>query len=355
MGLPKINIIFKTQAATIVQRSKKGVVALILEDDVLTTKDSFVYNSIDQVTDAWSADNKKLIDMCFMGTPRKVYVERVGSSTPTLATALQNLGNRRWNYLACPTGDSGDMTTISTWIKGKRNTDKKTYKFVAGGLVADDMGIINFDTDNVQVDSVKYSKIQFTARIAGLLAGLPIDRSATYQELPEIEGIDELADDDARDAAVDAGKLILINDGEKVKIARGVNSLTTTTASVGAIFKKIRIVETVDMIRDDLHDTVEGNYIGKWLNTYSNKLLLIGAINAYFAILARENALDPDYDNKAAIDIAAQTIYLKGLKIDTSDMTEAEIAKYNTNDQVFLKINIKTVDAMEDISINIYL
>lgn len=354
-GLPKINIIFQTLAATLISRSQKGIVALILEDDDLTTKDSFVYTGIDQVIDAWSAENLALINFCFKGTPKKVYVERVGSVTPTLAIALQNLGNRRWNYLACPTGDAGDMSTIETWLKGKRNTDHKTYKFVGGGIVADDMGIINFDSDNVQVDSTTYSKIKFTSRIAGLIAGLSTDRSLTYQALSEVENFDELADDNARDAAINAGKLILINDGEKIKIARGVNSLTTTTATQGAIFKKIRIVETVDMIRDDLTDTVRDSYIGKWINTYNNKLLLIAAINAYLKTLMKENVLDPDYNNLCSIDLVAQRTYLEGLGVDTTDFTDLELAKYNTNDQVFLRINIKATDAMEDIDIGIYL
>lgn len=357
MGLPQLNIIFQTKAATLIQRSQKGIVALILKDDSAgLTKDSYVYTSIDQLDTGWTAENKQLLTFCFMGTPKKIYVEKVETSgDSTLANCLQRLGNRRWNYLAFPSGSDADMTTIMTWIKTKRNTDKKTYKFVGGGIVADDMGIINFDSDNVLVDNVKYSKIKWTSRLVGLFAGLPIDRSSTYQAFSEVEGFDELADDDARNSAINAGKLILINDGEKIKIARGVNSMTTTTATQGAVFKKIRIVDTVDMIRDDLTDTIRDNYIGKWINTYDNKQLLIAAINSYFRTLQREGTLDPNSTNLCKIDIDAQEIYLNGLGVDTKDMTELEIAKYNTNDQVFLMANIKPTDAMEDFAIAIYL
>jgi len=355
MGLPKLNIIFQTKAATLIERSQKGIVALILLDDTQTVKNSFVYTSIDQLGNEWTAENKQLITFCLMGIPRKIYVERIGTVTPALNTALQLMGNRRWNYLAVPTASTGDMTIISTWVKSKRNVDKKTYKFVGGGIVADDMGVINFDSDNVQVNAVKYSKIKFTSRIAGIVAGLPIDRSLTYQAFPEVEGFDELADDDARNTAIDAGKLILINDGENIKIARGVNSMTTTTATQGAVFKKIRIVETIDMIRDDLTDTIKDNYVGKWLNIYDNKLLLIAAINSYLSLLERDVTLDPEYNNICKIDTERQKIYLDGLGIKTEDMTNAEIDRYNTNDQVFLMINIKPVDSMEDFFLSVNL
>jgi len=145
MGLPKLNIIFQTKAATLIERSQKGIVALILLDDTQTVKNSFVYTSIDQLGNEWTAENKQLITFCLMGIPRKIYVERIGTVTPALNTALQLMGNRRWNYLAVPTASTGDMTIISTWVKSKRNVDKKTYKFVGGGIVADDMGVINFD------------------------------------------------------------------------------------------------------------------------------------------------------------------------------------------------------------------
>lgn len=356
MGLPEINISFINKAATLIQRSEKGIVAIILKDDTYTAKDQITYTSIDQVNEAWSAENKAFINFVFLGNPRKVIVQRVGTTTPTLNTALSSLGNRKWNYLAYPDAAPSDLTTISTWVKSKRNTDKKIYKFVGGGLSApDDMGIINFDSDNVSVAGTKYSKNKFACRIAGIAAGLPIDRSMTYYQLGEVEGFDELTDDTARNAAIDSGKLILINDGEKVKIARGVNSMTTTTATLGATFKKIRIVETVDTIREDLYETIKDDYVGKKINIYDNKLLLIAAINYYYTLLAKDQILDPNFNNKADIDTVAQRDYLKGIGVNVDDLSDQQIREYNTGDKVFITSNIKPTDAMEDFSVNIYI
>ena len=54
-------------------------------------------------------------------------------------------------------------------------------------------------------------------------------------------------------------------DGEKVKVCRGVNSFQTTNGNQGDSFKKIKLVEAMDMIKDDITMTAQDNYIGKYV------------------------------------------------------------------------------------------
>lgn len=357
MGLPQTIINFQTLAQTLIRRTQNGIVALLIKDDT-ANKPLYTYNSPEQVvsTDLWSDANIALIKSAFIGGARRVYVARVGASVPTLNTALGILGNKQWDYLAYPDGVSGDMTTISDWIKLRRNTDKKTYKAVLGGVAADHEGIINLTTVGItDQDGNVFDNIKFSARIAGILAGVGTESSVTNYQLAEIESITDLADDTARDTAINNGELILINDGERVVIARGVNSLKTTTSTKGDIFKKIRIVEIIDTMRDDITTTINLDYRGKVLNTYNNKLLLAGAINTYFGVLQRENVLDPEFENKCVISLEQTRAYLQSIGIDTDSMSDEQVLRYNTNDKVFLDCNIKTIDAMEDFVLNLYL
>ncbi len=71
--------------------------------------------------------------------------------------------------------------------------------------------------------------------------------SCTYAPLNELSDITRLTKSEA-DAAIEAGKFIFVHDGEKVKVGRGINSFVTTTDGKGEAYKKIKIVEAIDMI-----------------------------------------------------------------------------------------------------------
>lgn len=347
MGLPEINIKFQTLAVSAVQRSARGIVALILKDSTKEDFDTKVYTSIDQVDAAdWTAANKDYIEKTFMGTPTKIIVERLKSDAVDYSAALLRLKNKRFNYLAIPGIAQADVTNIATWIKSCRDNDKKTFKAVLPNCSADHEGIINFATEGIKVGEAVYSASQYTCRIAGILAGLPFTRSSTYFVLSEVDSITDSADPNKD---IDSGKLILINDGENIKIGRGVNSLISTTVTKGAKFKKIKIMEAIDLIRDDIRETFESEYIGKVNNFYDNKILFITAVNAYFKELQNSEVLDPNYAAKAEINLDAQKLYLQSTGVDLSTLKDAEIKEYNTGSKVFIKASGSPLDAMEDL------
>ncbi|WP_129599793.1 phage tail sheath C-terminal domain-containing protein [Anaerophilus nitritogenes] len=351
MGLPQILIEFKTQGTTAIKRSARGIVALILKEDRVDLE-SVEYKSIDEVTkDHWTKENKDYIEKAFMGTPSKIIVERIGM-VEDYAVALKRLKSKKWNYLSIPGISQEAVQNIVSWIKEQRQNNKKTFKAVLPNVEADHEGIINFATEDIKVGDITYSASQYTCRIAGVLAGLPFTRSSTYYAFNEVESITE---SENPDKDIDDGKLIFIHDGEKIKIGRGVNSLTTTTATKGEEFKKIKIVDAVDLMRDDIHDTFDGSYVGKVVNSYDNKVLFLAAINAYFEELERTDVLDPDYDNKAEIDMIGQRLYLMKKGIEVEALKEQEIKEYNTGSEVFIKAKVKFLDAMEDLKMEIFM
>lgn len=237
------------------------------------------------------------------------------------------------------------------FIKEQRSTYHKSFKAILPNVAADNEGIINFATDNIKAGGKTYTTAEFSMRIAGILAGLPLNRSATYYTLPEVESIQE---SETPDTDVDNGKLILINDGTKIKIVRGVNSLTTTTETKGDDFKKIKIVEAVDMIRDDIRTTFEDDFVGKVENSYDNKIIFIAAINKYFTDLASSGVLYSQFENKAEIDIESTRAWLSQKK-DVSAWDDEAIKTANTDTYVFVKANIQIQDAIEDLDFKIYM
>ena len=69
------------------------------------------------------------------------------------------------------------------------------------------------------------------------------------------------------------------------------NSLTSTSDGKGDDFKKIKIIEAVDMIRDDIKKTFEDEFVGRMENSYDNKIIFIAAVNKYFSDLAGQGVL----------------------------------------------------------------
>jgi hypothetical protein len=351
MGLPNIQIIFKQAGTTAISKGDRGIAALILKD--ATNNGLITMNDVTEIPSNLSTYNKKQLSDAWVGgvnIPLKVIAFVESTAATDYVAAMAALEVIKWNYLAVPGITSGDATTVSTWIKGLRDNKDTMVKAVLPNTTADHEGIINFATDDIVVGATTYDVADYCARIAGLLAGTPLTMSATYQTLPEVTDVPHLSVS-AFNTAIDAGKFVLMNDGVKVKVARAVNSLTTTTTDKGSNYKKIKLVDIMDQIHDDIKTTIADSYIGKVSNGYDNKCILIIAILAYLAELEASNLLD--VGSTVAIDIAAQTLYLVSVGTDTTTMTAQEIKQANTADKVFLASTIKILDAMEDFTFNV--
>ena len=391
-GLPKVLITFKTKSTTAIARSARGIVVMILKNETTDTMKSYKISDVTDIpSTGLTAKNVDLIKKCLLGTPLRILVytipnDTVAESTVNQSYVLKQISNIKWNYICAPTASGSEHEDLASWIKTQRNNNKKTFKAVVANTEADDKGVINFCTGNIKVpnpdyvegaaetpaaiigealigdstvasnDTVKpytiYTATEYTARIAGILAGLSLDRSATYYQLTEVESVETYED---IDSLIDKGQLLLIDEGEGdgVKIARACNSLTTFTTDVGQDFRFIKIVECIDMITDDIRDTFKSDYVGKVINDYNHKMLFISAIMVYFSGL-KGNVLDnsPTAQNTVDIDEEQQKNYaiLKGE--NGAEMTVQQIREYNTGTNVYLTGRITPVNAMEDLTID---
>ena len=325
LGLPQINITFKTKGLTAIQRSERGIVAVILKDDTEGGQPVSIYKSILDVDfSQFTQRNYEYLKLLYEGGPYKVIVVKVPTNVESLSPWLKKLRDLKWNYLTVPGITEDEKTLVSAWIKEEREKDHKTFKAVLPECVADHEGIINLTTGNIQstLGGEAFSTAEYCARIAGVLAGLSLARSSTYFVLSDIVSAD----------------------------VPDVNSLTTFTAEHGEEFSKIKIMEGVDLYQDDIRSTFEDAYVGKVINDYDNKQAFVAAIRAYQKSL-EGNVLDRSFDNTAAVDIEEQRRYIESKGINTTDMSDIDIAKYNTGSKVFISSNVKFVDAMEDLSL----
>lgn len=363
LSSPSISITFAEKGASAIQRGERGIVALALKD---SAQRIFKVYTIDDVPKGTLTDeNLQYVRDALEGytrSPRHVVVY-VMKTAPDMAVAYTDMKKHfeteRFDYMAIPTVKTDAKTAdMVAWVKKMREGGLKIKAVLPEAEGADTEGVINWASPLTRGDK-QVTPEQGTARIAGLLAGTGLTMSATYAPLPGF-GDPTRMDKAARDEAVGKGKLTAFWDGEKTKLNRAVTSLTTTTEVKGDSFKKIRIVDIMDMVFTDIKKTTEDSYIGKYTNTYDNKCLLVGAVNQYFISLSRSGAVDT---GACSIDVASQRAYLveQGKKILTRDLeekepkecTDEEIMVANTGAKVFLKARLSILDAIEDVDMAI--
>lgn len=361
MGAPEINIAFYERAAAAIQKGDKGIVALLLVDSSVEAATVYTTLDVTEIPSTLSTANKKYATLAWMGyinPPKKVYLAVVAAKTD-YDDALAAIESLDWDWLAYPTAATDSNTAaVATWIAGKRANSHRIFKAVLPNSASDNEGIVNVPEGYTDADGA-VSAEEACARVAGIIAGTPWTMSCTYAPVTDATKCKEHTKAEL-DTAVDAGKLQLMWDGEKVKITRGVTSFVTTSASKGESYKKIRLVEIMDRINQDIRTTCQDSYTGKYANIYDNKCLLVTAINGYFDTLVRDSLLS---SGACEINVAANRTYIRshggsfvldGEVVQLEDATEEQIRKAPTGSWVYLRATIGLLDAIEDIQLDIY-
>lgn len=358
MGLPELTFALKKAADTVATRVSAGIVAMILRD----TKANGLHtiNRESDIPAELGADNIAAIKRAMMGyitKPDVVYVSVIGADE-SIADGFHALAVHSYDYLVGPTAiSSSDATALANLVKAER---AKRYigKVVLPDTTADDAGVINFVSSGIKVDDTTFTAAQYASRIAGMLACTPATCSATYAALEELTAVDAQNDPDA---AVDAGKLFLIDDGRRIKLSRAVTSKTTLEDDEPEMLKKIKLVSALDLIRYYAITTVEDEYLGKCTNSYDNKCILLVAFSEFFASLEAQDIVQKG-SSGAELDADAIRTYLLEKATEAGDteevvrikaLTDEALRKEDTGSHVFLYLYGHVLDAMEDFHITL--
>ena len=361
MGLPDIIIEFSKKAITAIEVGSLGIVGIILKD--AKNAGAMILRSIDEIPtgdSAFTEANTEYIERAFLGSPSKVIIYTLSTEASDYTEALKYFATQKVNYLVgAPDISTEQATAMATWVKGIRKNTIRRPVAVLPNTAGDNRAVINFsvvnssETAKIEVGDKQYTEAEYCSRIAGLLAGLDLKVSATFKPLTEVTDIPTASEEEV-DTAIDAGKLVLYNDGERIVVARGVNSLTTVSEVDTEDLQKIKISAIQDLIETDIYSTINQSYIGNYSNSYDNKCLLITAIKGYLRELEDTEGgrgyLKAD-SSTVEINIPAQKQYLESIGVDTSEMDEKAIKEANTGSKVFLKGTISILDAIEDVEI----
>lgn len=296
------------------------------------------------------------VDKLELTDGNKAFIKRgLGQKTivivdSTVDNALETAKAQRFNYICSNFTGTTDNTKAKEFVIEQVENYKNNIMGVLANTAADHENIINPTTDDIKVGGETFTAEEYVSRITSVIANIPTTESATYHVLSEVEKVPQLTKDEL-DEKISNGELVLIYDGDKVKIARGVTSLTTLGSTKTEDMQSIRLVTTGNIMKNDIQKSVADKYVGKIIGSYNNKMNICQEIKGYLAVLQSQSLIDEGY--AVDIDTEAQKLYMQSIGVNVDDMTENEIRHYNTKRKCFILCKVKLLEAMEDFSINI--
>lgn len=360
---PTVSIQFKQLATTLIKRSERGTAVLFLADSEATETKTFIYRNIAQVNTEYDdyfysggeegevtkTDILEHVRKCFASAPYEVIavIAKDYSALGAFTNALQAIRKQGW--IAVPNAELQDE--LASWIKSTEK-DGLSFKAIGTQPTQNCKHYVYFNQSARDFNAEEVPAIDLLPYLAGILAGCNCARSVTNYKLGELSSCTEVAD---IDEAIDDGQLVITNDDGGVKIVTGINSLTEINGNTETEdMQYIETVEAMDLIRDDIRDVFIDTYQGTFKNKYINQMLFIGSVNEYFDRLAAEDILDPEFDNKAEIDVEAQrNAWLGTGKQAAAEWDDDTVKRMSFKRTVFIAANIKILNCMENLQFTV--
>jgi hypothetical protein len=313
---PGIYTNFKNAAAAQTIGGAQGTVAIPLKSyaNTATAKTFYTVENEQQAIDLFGEANIQSIKFALQGGAKEVLVYTLPTIDGTTVTESAAYTEAREAFEARPfnvfvfDGEVSDteLTDTRAWVQQNRD-EGKHFMLVVGGNATDDADptlgnqrsttlsdeyVVNL-ISGVEINGTAYSSAEFAPYIAGLIAGTPINQAITYVPVP-VDDVTKRLRNSEIDTALEAGSLVLVNDGEKVKVEQGI----TTSKD------KIRKIRARQAITTDISKMAQDYYIGRLDNKPAGQATLISAIKAYLETLENQNVLmlegnpvrlDPNY------------------------------------------------------------
>ncbi|UQZ84016.1 Phage tail sheath protein [Paenibacillus konkukensis] len=333
---PGLYINFKEAAAAQISGGARGIVALPLKTYTGGTAAAKTFYTVSTESDAiklFGAANIQSIKFALQGGAKEVLVYTLPASAAAADYAAMRTAfdTRPFNvFVFDGEFSASEQAAVKTWVAASRDEGKHFMAVIGGDAASDadsaqgnarsalnsDMYIVNL-ISGVIADGTSYTSSQFAPYIAGLIAGTTINRSITYAPVGVTDVTKRLTNSQVKDA-LQAGSLVLVHDGEKVKVEQGL------TASK----QKIRSIRARQAVSTDITKTASDAYIGKIDNNEDGQAALISAVKAYL-----------------------ETLVAAGALADVSVSLDPQHA--STGDSVYLLISYREIDSMERIFLTV--
>lgn len=238
--------------------------------------------------------------------------------------------NRDWQVMALPSADTDLPPLLKEYIYDLRENVGKKVQGVAYDYAANYEGIITVDQGYVK-NGVRVEPHIFTAWVAGVSAGAEINQSNTYRVIENAQSIINQLDTGAIEEKLNKGYFVISRRTDGTIVAeQDINTLTAPGVGKNSVFRKNRVIRTLDKIANGITNMFEASYIGVISNNAEGRDLFKQDITVFLRDLAAIGAID-----------------------DFAGADDIEVSAGTSPDSVMVSLAVCPVDAMEKLYITV--
>lgn len=335
--LPGAYINIQTNEPLSITPGDRGIVVILQEMSVGVDGSMFTITATEAEWPENATAADKMLANEALKKAKTVIIYKLPSThdADDVTAALADLKTVQFNTLCYPydgVSESANKTAIATWIQAMRDDEGVKCQAVLANHVADSEAVIDVAQGVVMSNGTILTAAQTTAWVAGATAGASITTSNTGAAYVGAVDVSPRMTKSEMESAITAGKFIFkVDSAQNVSVVYDINSLTTTTVKKGKMFRKNRLIRTMDNISNDITKIYEANYIGKVDRNDAGKSLLKSSIVDYCMELQRLGAIR---------------------NFETEDV---QIADGADSDAVMIELALQLVDSVEKIYMTVNL
>jgi hypothetical protein len=170
---------------------------------------------------------------------------------------------------------------------------------VAFNHAADYEGVINVKNS---VSDTGWSAASLVYWVTGLVAATAINASAMNLPYNGEFNVDVEYTQSQLESFINGGLFVLHNVNGTIRVLSDINSLVTTTADKGAIFKKNQTIRVIDEIATSIATIFNTKYLGRIPNDADGRIALWADIIAHHRELERVRAIQNFEDDAVTVE-----------------------------------------------------
>lgn len=205
-------------------------------------------------------------------------------SSTAHSSFLSHLESKEFDIVLYSGTDSTTRAAYAAFAIRMADECGKYCQAVIDSGTANSRFVINYQGGNVVINNSSVNPIYW---LAGAEAGAQYNESLTYAIYPGAEGVQVPKTNDQIINAINQGKLILTDSNSGVRIETDIDSLTTYTQDIGAVYRKNRVMRLCNSLANDIYQQFADNFIGVVTNNASGRERLKAAIVGYMIQLQR--------------------------------------------------------------------